>query len=126
MIKKALLLAGILVVFPTTKAHPATDNDTTEVVYADTTGIDIDSIEASIDHIELDEVTVEASAWVWIIRKVHESGVIGVNTKLLYEIGPTKEIDGNKPYKNMGGSPWGTSIRDRLRPISITIWVIRL
>lgn len=64
MIKKALLLAGILVVFPTTKAHPATDNDTTEVVYADTTGIDIDSIEASIDHIELDEVTVEASAWV--------------------------------------------------------------
>lgn len=45
----------------------------------------------------------------WIIRKVHESGVIGGNTKLLYEIGPTKEIDGNKPYKNMGGSPWGTS-----------------
>lgn len=42
----------------------------------------------------------------WIIRKVHESGVIGGNTKLLYEIGPTKEIDGNKPYKNMGGSPW--------------------
>ena len=25
----------------------------------------------------------------WIIRKVHESGVIGGNTKLLYEIGPT-------------------------------------
>ncbi len=47
MIKKALLLAGILVVFPTTKAHPATDNDTTEVVYADTTGIDIDSIGAA-------------------------------------------------------------------------------
>ena len=45
----------------------------------------------------------------WIIRKVHESGVIGGITKLLYEIGPTKEIDGNKPYKNMGGSPWGTS-----------------
>ena len=35
----------------------------------------------------------------WIIRKVHESGVIGGNTKLLYEIGPTKEIDGNKPIK---------------------------
>ena len=64
MIKKALLLAGILAVFSTTKAHPATDNDTIEVVYADTTGIDIDSIEASIDHIELDEVTVESSAWV--------------------------------------------------------------
>lgn len=64
MIKKALLLAGILAVSSTTKAHPATDNDTIEIVYADTTGIDIDSIEASIDHIELDEVTVEASAWV--------------------------------------------------------------
>ena len=51
MIKKVLLLAGILAVFSTTKAHPATDNDTIEVVYADTTGIDIDSIEASIDHI---------------------------------------------------------------------------
>ena len=45
----------------------------------------------------------------WIIRKVHESGVIGGNTKLLYEIGPTKEIDGNKPYKNMGEM----CIRDR-------------
>lgn len=64
MIKKVLLLAGILAVFSTTKAHPATNNDTIEVVYADTTGIDIDSIEASIDHIELDEVTIEASAWV--------------------------------------------------------------
>lgn len=49
MIKKTLLLAGILAVFSTTKAHPATDNDTIEVVYADTTGIDIDSIETSID-----------------------------------------------------------------------------
>ena len=45
----------------------------------------------------------------WITRKIHESGIIGGNTKLLYEIGPTQEIDGNKPYKNMGGSPWGTS-----------------
>ena len=45
----------------------------------------------------------------WIIRKVHESGVIGGNTNLLYEIGPTQEIDGNNPYKNMGGSPWGPS-----------------
>lgn len=45
----------------------------------------------------------------WIIRKVHESGIIGGNTKLLYEIGPEQEIVGNEPYKNMGGSPWGTS-----------------
>lgn len=45
----------------------------------------------------------------WVTRKVHESGIIGGHTKLLYEIGPTKEIDGNEAYKNLGGSPWGTS-----------------
>ena len=45
----------------------------------------------------------------WVTRKVHESGIIGGDTKLLYEIGPTQEIDGNEPYKNAGGSPWGTS-----------------
>lgn len=45
----------------------------------------------------------------WVTRKVHESGIIGGDTKLLYEIGPAKEIDGNTPYKNLGGSPWGTS-----------------
>lgn len=45
----------------------------------------------------------------WTIRKVHESGIIGGNTKTLYEIGPNKTIDGNTPYVNGGGSPWGTS-----------------
>lgn len=45
----------------------------------------------------------------WVTRKVHESGIIGGDTKLLYEIAPTQEIDGNEPYKNMGGSPWATS-----------------
>lgn len=45
----------------------------------------------------------------WVTRKVHESGIIGGNTKLLYEIGPAQEIEGNIPYKNRGGSPWGTS-----------------
>lgn len=45
----------------------------------------------------------------WITRKIHESGIIGGNTKLLYEIGPAQEIEGNEPYRNMGGSPWGTS-----------------
>lgn len=45
----------------------------------------------------------------WTTRKIHESGIIGGNTKLLYEIAPTQEIDGNIPYKNLGGSPWGTS-----------------
>ena len=45
----------------------------------------------------------------WITRKIHESGIIGGATKLLYEVGPTQEIDGNIPYTNKGGSPWGTS-----------------
>lgn len=26
----------------------------------------------------------------WVTRKIHESGVIGGDTKLLYEVGPTK------------------------------------
>lgn len=45
----------------------------------------------------------------WTIRKIHESAVIGGNTKTLYEIGPNRTIDGNKPYVNGGGSPWATS-----------------
>lgn len=45
----------------------------------------------------------------WVTRKIHESGIIGGNTKLLYELGPTKEIDGNVAYLNQGGSPWGNS-----------------
>lgn len=45
----------------------------------------------------------------WITRKIHESGIIGGDTKLLYEVGPTQEIDGNTPYTNKGGSPWGNS-----------------
>ncbi len=45
----------------------------------------------------------------WVTRKIHESGIIGGNTKLVYAIGPTQEIEGNEPYKNLGGSPWGTS-----------------
>lgn len=45
----------------------------------------------------------------WVTRKIHESGIIGGNTKLLYELGPTKEIDGNVAYVNQGGSPWGNS-----------------
>ena len=28
---------------------------------------------------------------------------------MLYELGPTKEIDGNVAYVNQGGSPWGNS-----------------
>ena len=39
----------------------------------------------------------------WVTRKIHASGIIGGNTKLLYELGPTKEIDGNVAYVNQGG-----------------------
>ena len=35
----------------------------------------------------------------WIIVRFMSPVLLGGNTKLLYEIGPTKEIDGNKPYK---------------------------
>lgn len=45
----------------------------------------------------------------WVIRNIKESGVIGGNTKTLYEIGPDRSISNNEPYKNAGGSPWGTS-----------------
>lgn len=45
----------------------------------------------------------------WVTRKIHESGIIGGKTKLLYELGPTQEIDGNHPYVNLGGSPWANS-----------------
>lgn len=45
----------------------------------------------------------------WVTRYIHESAIIGGETKTLYEIGPTKTIDGNIPYRNAGGSPWGTS-----------------
>ncbi len=45
----------------------------------------------------------------WVIRQIQESSVIGGNNKTLYEIGPNKTIIGDKPYTNMGGSPWATS-----------------
>lgn len=45
----------------------------------------------------------------WTVRKIKESGIIGGNTKTLYEIGPNRTIEGNTPYVNGGGSPWGTS-----------------
>lgn len=45
----------------------------------------------------------------WTVRKIKESGIIGGNTKTLYEIGPNRTIEGNTPYTNGGGSPWGTS-----------------
>lgn len=45
----------------------------------------------------------------WTVRKIKESAVIGGHTKTLYAIGPDRTIEGNTPYTNGGGSPWGTS-----------------
>lgn len=45
----------------------------------------------------------------WVTRIIHESGIIGGEDKSVYAIGPTQVIEGNNAYKNLGGSPWGTS-----------------
>ena len=45
----------------------------------------------------------------WVTRNIKESGLIGGKTKQVFEIGPTRTIDGAKAYKNLGGSPWATS-----------------
>ena len=45
----------------------------------------------------------------WVTRNIQESSIIGGKTKTLYEIGPTQTINGNTPYHNLGGSPWGPS-----------------
>lgn len=45
----------------------------------------------------------------WVVRNIKESAIIGGNTKTIYAIGPSTTINGNTPYKNMGGSPWGSS-----------------
>ena len=45
----------------------------------------------------------------WIVREIHESGIIGGNTKWLYELGPSDTIVGSTAFRNMGGSPWATS-----------------
>lgn len=45
----------------------------------------------------------------WIVREIHESGIIGGNTKWLFELGPSDTIVGNTAFRNMGGSPWATS-----------------
>ena len=45
----------------------------------------------------------------WIVREIHESGIIGGNTKWLYVLGPSDTIVGNTAFRNMGGSPWATS-----------------
>lgn len=45
----------------------------------------------------------------WIVRRIHESAIIGGRTKYVYELGPSDTIIGSIPYTNRGGSPWGTS-----------------
>ena len=45
----------------------------------------------------------------WTTRHIKESSVIGGKEKTLYEIGIDTVIEGNIPYRNLGGSPWGTS-----------------
>lgn len=45
----------------------------------------------------------------WITRKIHESGIIGGETKLLYEVGPTQLVEKNEAFRNIGGSPWANS-----------------
>lgn len=44
----------------------------------------------------------------WVTRHIKESAVIGGKTKTIYEIGPTRTIDGAKAY-HPGSSPWATS-----------------
>ena len=45
----------------------------------------------------------------WYTRDITESGLIGGATKRIYEIAPNGHTSGNKPYRNLGGSPWATS-----------------
>lgn len=45
----------------------------------------------------------------WETRNLHESKLIGGNTKTLYEIAPTRTVEGNIAYTPQGGSPWATS-----------------
>lgn len=45
----------------------------------------------------------------WYTRDITESAIIGGAKKTLYEIAPAGKTSGNKPYKNLGGSPWATS-----------------
>ncbi|MBO4994575.1 MAG: PCMD domain-containing protein [Muribaculaceae bacterium] len=45
----------------------------------------------------------------WVTRYITESVVIGGKQRKVYAVGPENVIYENKPYNNMGGSPWGTS-----------------
>ena len=45
----------------------------------------------------------------WYTREITESKVIGGKRKTIYEVAPSGHAAGNKPYRNLGGSPWATS-----------------
>lgn len=45
----------------------------------------------------------------WVTRNIKESAVIGGGQKTIYEIGPTRTIDGASAYVPQGGCPWATS-----------------
>lgn len=45
----------------------------------------------------------------WTVREIQESGVIGGNTRHLYEIAPDDTIKGDRPYRHNPRSPWATS-----------------
>lgn len=45
----------------------------------------------------------------WVTREIKESGIIGGEKKKVFAIGPTQTLVGTNAYKNLGGSPWGTS-----------------
>lgn len=45
----------------------------------------------------------------WVTRNIKESHIIGGKTRKVYEIAPTRTINGDEPYANQGNSPWATS-----------------
>ncbi len=45
----------------------------------------------------------------WVTRNIRESHIIGGKDRQCFAIGPTRTINGDEPYRNSGGSPWGTS-----------------
>lgn len=45
----------------------------------------------------------------WVTRHITESKIIGGKPKTIYEIAPKATIEGNKAYRNAGGSPWANS-----------------
>lgn len=45
----------------------------------------------------------------WVTRNIKESRILGGETKQCYAVGPNTTITGDRPYTNMGGSPWASS-----------------